>query len=64
VKVASWIVVTACAGVSGLLLLWGGWLVLTDDPDGGRHPVGAVMVIVAVMSGAVAVGALRRSRRG
>jgi hypothetical protein len=49
--------------VAGLLLIWGGWLVVTDDPDGGRHPVGAVVLIVAVLC--VVVGAVwfRRSRR-
>jgi hypothetical protein len=62
-RFASWIVAALCSAVSGLLLLWGGWLLVTDDPDGGRHPVGAVMLVVAVLSGILALTAVWRSRQ-
>lgn len=62
-RFASWIVAALCSAVSGLLLLWGGWLLVTDDPDGGRHPVGAVMLVVAVLAGILALAAVGRSRQ-
>ena len=43
----------------GLLLVWGGWLLATDDPDGGRHPAGAVMLVVAVLSGLLSLVSFR-----
>jgi len=61
-KVAG-IVATVYIAVTGLLLIWGGWLLATDDPDGGRPPVGAVMLVVAVLAGVVALVSFRRSRR-
>ncbi|HET7137450.1 MAG TPA: hypothetical protein VFI04_03775 [Gaiellaceae bacterium] len=34
--------------VTGMLLIWGGWLLMTNDPDGGRHPVGGAMAVVSL----------------
>jgi drug/metabolite transporter (DMT)-like permease len=62
-KVASSIVTTVLFALVGLLLIWGGWLSVTDDPDGGRHPVGAVMLVVAVLGAVLGLVLLRRSRR-
>jgi hypothetical protein len=46
-----------------LLLIWGGWLLSTDDPDGGRHPVGGAMVAVSLLFAAVGVVGIGRSLR-
>ncbi len=62
-KVASGIVGTVYFVVTGLLLVWGGWLLVTDDPQGGRHLVGAVMLVVAVLGGFVGLVSFRRFRR-
>lgn len=62
-RVASGIVATVYFAVTGLLLIWGGWLLATDDPDGGRHPMGAVMLVVAVLCGLLGLVSFRRSRR-
>lgn len=62
-KVAPGIVATMYFAATGLLLIWGVWLLATDDPDGGRHPAGAVMVVVAVLFGVLGVALFRRSRR-
>jgi hypothetical protein len=62
-KAVSVIVATVSFAVIALLFVWGGWLLATDDPDGGRHPVGAVMLGVAVFSGLVGLVSVRRSRR-
>jgi hypothetical protein len=62
-KVASALVATVYFAVTGLLLIWGGWLLATDDPDGGRHPVGGVMLVVAVLCGVLGFVLFRRSRR-
>jgi hypothetical protein len=62
-KVASGIGATVYFVVTGLLLIWGGWLLATDDPDGGRHPAGAVMLVVAVLGGFVGLVSFRRFRR-
>ena len=57
------VVAAAYFAAVGLLLLWGAWLLLTNDPDGGRHPVGGAMVGVSLLFAAVGVVFLRRSRR-
>jgi hypothetical protein len=62
-RVAAGIVATVCFTVTGLLLIWGGWLLATNDPDGGRHPVGAVVLVVAVLSGFLGLVSSRRIRR-
>jgi hypothetical protein len=62
-KVASGIVATVCFTVTGLLLIWGGWLLATNDPDGGRHPVGAVMLVVALLCGFLGLVSSRRFHR-
>jgi hypothetical protein len=48
--------------LAGALGGWGIWLVTTPDPDGGRHPVGALMLGIAAVSIAAAV-AIDRFRR-
>jgi len=48
--------------LAGALGGWGIWLVTTPDPDGGRHPVGALMLAIAAASIAAAV-AIDRFRR-
>jgi uncharacterized membrane protein len=62
-KVASGIVAAAYVALTGLLLIWGGWLLATDDPDGGRHPVGAIMLVVAGICVLFGLVSFRRSRR-
>jgi hypothetical protein len=46
----------------GALLLgsWGLWLVATPDYDGGRHPVGAIMLVLAILLLVISVATLRR----
>lgn len=56
--IAAWLYFAA----TGLLLVWGAWLLVTRDPDGGRHPVGAVMFIVAILCGVLGLVSFRRSR--
>ena len=48
--------------LGALLFVWAVWLLATDDPDGGRHPAGTVMLVVAVLLGGLGVVSLRRSR--
>jgi hypothetical protein len=62
-KIPSGVVATVFFAVAGFLLIWGGWLLATDDPDGGRHPAGAFMLVVAVLGGVLGLASLRRSRR-
>jgi hypothetical protein len=62
-KPASQIVATVYFAVVGLLLIWSGWLLATADPDGGRHPVGALVLTGAVLGAVLGVVTLRRSRR-
>jgi hypothetical protein len=62
-KVASRIAAAAFFAITGLLLVWGVWLLATRDPDGGRHPAGAIMLVVAVLCGALGVVSFLRSRR-
>jgi hypothetical protein len=62
-KVVSGIVATMCFAIAGLLPIWGAWLLVTNDPDGGRHPVGAVMILVAALCGVLGLVSFRRSRR-
>ena len=57
------IVAAVYVAVTGLLLIWGGWLLATDDPDGGRHPVGTIMLVVAALGGVGGLVSLGRSRR-
>jgi hypothetical protein len=51
--------------VAGTLLVlvafaeyYGVWLLTTDDPDGGRHPVGTIVVVGSSLVGIVALGLL------
>jgi hypothetical protein len=62
-KISSGIVAAVYLALTGLLLTWGGWLLATDDPDGGRHLMGAVMLVVAVVCGILGLVSIRRSRR-
>jgi hypothetical protein len=62
-KAASGIVATVSLGGAGLLFFWGAWLLATNDLQGGRHIVGAAMLVVAVLCGVLGLVALRRSRR-
>lgn len=62
-KAASVIGATLYFGVVGLLVVWSAWLLMTDDPDGGRHPVGALVLGVAVLGAVLGVVAARRLRR-
>ena len=62
-KAGSQIVATVYFALIALLLGWAVWLLVTDDPDGGRHPAGTVMLVVAVLLGVLGLVSLRRSRR-
>ena len=61
-KVGSKIVATVYFGLVALLFVWAVWLLATDDPDGGRHPAGTVMLVVAVLLGVLGFVSLRSSR--
>jgi hypothetical protein len=50
--------------LDALVLVWGVWLLATDDPDGGRRPAGGAMLAAAVVLGAAGLVSARRSRRG
>jgi hypothetical protein len=62
-KVASGIVAAVNVVVATLLLVWGGCLLVTDDPDGGRHPVGAVVLLVGALFGLLGLVSFRWLRR-
>jgi len=47
---------------TGLLLAWAAWLLAADDPDGGRHPIGGAMLVLAVILGVLGILSPRRSR--
>jgi hypothetical protein len=49
-----------CFASVGLLVVWAVWLLTGDDPDGGRHPAGVVMLVVAVLFGVVGAVLARR----
>jgi hypothetical protein len=55
---------TALATLFAALLLgsWGLWLVATPDYDGGRHPVGAIMLALAIPLFLISLTVLRRRR--
>ncbi|HEY7794870.1 MAG TPA: hypothetical protein VIA10_12765 [Gaiellaceae bacterium] len=53
----AWIVLGT---LSVLLGAWALWLLLTEDPDGGRHPVGGIMLAVAVLLALLAAALLKR----
>jgi uncharacterized membrane protein len=57
------IAAAVCLPLAALLLAWGVWLLATDDPDGGRHPVGAVLLGLALVLAALGLVFLGRSRR-
>jgi hypothetical protein len=57
------------AAVAGLLLAllfiaYGVWLIVTPDYDGGRRPVGALVLTLAIPLALVSFFALRRLRKG
>jgi hypothetical protein len=52
--------VVVCLASVALLVGWAVWLLTGDDPDGGRHPAGVVMLVVAVLLGVVGVVFARR----
>ena len=50
--------------LSVVFVCWGIWLLVTNDPDGGRHPAGAFLLGAGIVVGAfVAFGVRRRWRR-
>jgi uncharacterized membrane protein len=63
VKTFARIVAVTYFVIAVLLLLWGGWLLVTNDPDGGRRPTGAVILAVAAICAVLGLVSLRRSRR-
>jgi hypothetical protein len=50
--------------VALLFIAYGVWLVATPDYDGGRRPVGALVLGLAIPLSAVSVAAVRRLRKG
>jgi uncharacterized membrane protein YfcA len=42
---------------------WGLWLLVTNDPDGGRHPAGVLLVTVGAVVGGWVAYSVRRRRR-
>ena len=53
----------AVLGIGCGLIGWGIWLLLTADPDGGRHPMGVFMLVVGALAVVVAMVGIRRQRR-
>ena len=49
--------------IGSVLAAWGLWLLVTADPDGGRHPVGALALTAGALGILVAVLGMRRHRR-
>jgi uncharacterized membrane protein YfcA len=50
--------------LSVVFVCWGIWLLVTNDPDGGRHPAGVLLLTVGAVVGTwVAVAARRRWRQ-
>ena len=62
-RLAFGMVATVYLAGAALLIIWAGWLLATDDPDGGRHPVGAIMLAVGVACGILGLVSLRSFRR-
>jgi len=50
--------------VALLFIAYGLWLVVTPDYDGGRRPVGALVLALAIPLSLVSVVALKRLWRG
>ncbi|MGZ4415676.1 MAG: hypothetical protein ACXVRZ_15070 [Gaiellaceae bacterium] len=50
--------------VALLFIAYGAWLVATPDYDGGRRPVGAIVLALAIPLSLVSLAALRRLRKG
>jgi hypothetical protein len=47
-----------------LFIAYAVWLVVTPDYDGGRRPVGALVLALAIPLSLVAIAALKRLRKG
>jgi hypothetical protein len=50
--------------VALLFIAYGVWLVVTPDYDGGRRPVGALVLALAIPLSLVAIAAQKRLRKG
>ncbi len=50
--------------VALLFVAYGVWLVVTPDYDGGRRPVGALVLALAIPVSLVAVAVVKRPRKG
>jgi hypothetical protein len=50
--------------VALLFIAYGVWLLVTPDYDGGRRPVGAIVLALAIPLSPVAIAALKRLRKG
>lgn len=57
------VVQTITLGMSLALGIWGTWLLMTDDPDGGRRPMGGIMLAVAVVTAFLTLLPLVRATR-
>jgi hypothetical protein len=62
IRVVVALVATVLVAVAILAGLYGALLLATDDPDGGRHPVGAMCFGGSVVVGLVALGLIRAIR--
>ncbi len=49
------ILIGFCVLSVGVFAAWGTWLLTTDDPDGGSHAGGYIMVTLAAV-GAIIIG--------
>ena len=50
--------------VALLFIAYGVWLVVTPDYDGGRRPIGALVLALAIPLALVAIAALKRLPKG
>lgn len=57
------IAAAASLGISILFVVWGAWLLLTDDPGEGRHEAGVILLSIGVAAGLIATFDLRRRWR-
>jgi hypothetical protein len=54
---------TVSLGLSLLLGIWGAWLLVSEDLDGGRRPMGGILLAVALLTALLTLLSLALARR-